>query len=152
VHCDRIGLRGEEVLIPLSKPLLFQTAVPAHPSHASGVRRWVTAHLNLWRLSELLDNAVLATAELFANAVRHIGGSPHDIITITLECTKEELRITVADPSPRLPRPCAPDESAESGRGLSIVSALADDWGTAPADPGAPGKKVWFTLSTKDLA
>jgi len=111
----------------------------------------VTAHLNLWRLSELLDNAVLATAELFANAVRHGGGTPHDIITITLERTADELRVTIADPSPLLPRPCMPDEAAESGRGLAIVSALVDDWGTAPCDPHASGKKVWFTLAIKDL-
>ncbi len=139
-------------MTPLSKPLLFQAAVPAHPAHASGVRRMVTAHLNLWRLSELLDNAVLATAELFANAVRHAAGTSRDIITITLERTAEELRVTVADPSPQLPRPCTPDEAAESGRGLSIVAALVDDWGTAPADPHTPGKKVWFTLATKGLA
>ncbi|GHH83443.1 hypothetical protein GCM10018793_45540 [Streptomyces sulfonofaciens] len=135
-------------MIPLSKPLLFRTAVPAHPSHASGVRRMVTAHLNLWRLSELLDNAVLATAELFANAVRHASSHPRDVITITLECTDRELRVTVADPSPMPPRPRAPDASAESGRGLSIVSALVDDWGTAPPDPHSNGKKVWFTLCT----
>ncbi|WP_255946324.1 ATP-binding protein [Streptomyces odontomachi] len=134
------------------RPLLFRTAVPAHPAHASGVRRMVTAHLKLWRLSDLLDSAVLATAELFANAVRHTGGGARDVVTITLACTAEELQVTVADPCPRLPRPGIPDETAESGRGLAIVCALADDWGTAPPDPGSRGKKVWFTLSTKDCA
>ncbi|GHJ39289.1 ATP-binding protein [Streptomyces sp. TS71-3] len=133
-------------MIPLSRPLLFQTAVPAHPSHASGVRRMVTAHLNLWRLSELVDNAVLATAELFANAVRHASSNPRDVVTLTLECTDRELRVTVADSSPLQPRLRTPDAAAESGRGLSIVAALVDDWGTVPPDPGTTGKKVWFTL------
>jgi hypothetical protein len=50
-----------------------------------------------------------------------------------------------------LPRPRTPDETAESGRGLAIVSALVDDWGTAPADPHTTGKKVWFTLTVKNL-
>jgi hypothetical protein len=44
------------------------------------------------------------------------------------------------------------DAGAESGRGLSIGSALADDWGTAPPDPRTAGKKVWFTLTTKGRA
>jgi anti-sigma regulatory factor (Ser/Thr protein kinase) len=136
-------------LIPLTRPLLFRTAVPAHPSYSSRVRRMVTAHLNLWRLPELLDDAVLATAELFANAVRHTSGAPQDLVTVTLECTGDELRVTVADPSPLLPRPRSPDEDAESGRGLGIVAALADAWGTAPAEPGSRGKQVWVTLSVK---
>ena len=139
-------------MIPLSRPLLFQTVVPAHPSHASGVRRMVTAHLNLWRLSELVDNAVLATAELFANAVRHASSHPLDVITLTLEGTDRELRVTVAATLSPATRPRTPDAAAESGRGLSIVAALVDDWGTAPPDPHHTGKKVWFTLSIEGRA
>lgn len=136
-------------MIPLSRPLLFTTTVPAHPSYSSRVRRMVTAHLNLWRLPALLDDAVLATAELFANAVRHTAGAPQDQVTVTLECSGDELRVTVADPSPLLPEPCTPDADAESGRGLAIVAALADAWGTAAAEPGCRGKKVWFTISAE---
>lgn len=138
-------------MIPLSRPLLFQATVPAHPSYCSGVRRMVTAHLNLWRLSELRDNAVLATAELFANAIRHAGRGPHDVITLTLECTTDELRVTLADRCPALPQPRMPDDTAESGRGLAIVAALVDDWGATPCRPPASGKKVWFTLAVKGL-
>ena len=110
----------------------------------------VTAHLRLWRLPGLLDATVLATSELFANAVRHAGSREDDTVTITLEYTAGQLYVSVADSSPRLPRPCAPEDADESGRGLSIVSALVDAWGTAPADPGNRGKKVWFTLAVKE--
>jgi anti-sigma regulatory factor (Ser/Thr protein kinase) len=109
----------------------------------------VAAHLTHWRLAEILDNAVLATDELFANAVKHGSSGPGDIVTITLECTERELRVTVADPSPLLPRTRTADAAAECGRGLAIVAALADDWGTAPPEPGAGGKRVWFALSLK---
>lgn len=135
-------------MISLSRPRLFQVAVPAHPSCAAWVRRTVAAHLTLWQLSHLLDDAVLATDELFANAVRHAGAGPADAIALVLEHTEHELRVTLSDPSPMLPRPRTSGTAAESGRGLSIVAALADDWGTAPPDPGTPGKKVWFSLVT----
>jgi anti-sigma regulatory factor (Ser/Thr protein kinase) len=137
-------------LISLSRPSLFQVAVPAHPSCAASVRRTVAAHLTFWHLSHLLDDAVLATDELFANAVSHTGAGPDDSVAVVLEHTGHELRVTVADPSPLLPRPRPSGAAAESGRGLSIVAAIADDWGTAPPDPGTPGKKVWFSLVVEE--
>ncbi|MPY63287.1 ATP-binding protein, partial [Streptomyces spongiae] len=38
-----------------------------------------------------------------------------------------------------------PDSASESGRGLHLVAALADDWGVTPR-PTAPGKTVWAEL------
>ncbi|WP_327699452.1 ATP-binding protein [Streptomyces sp. NBC_00459] len=139
-------------MISLGRPRLLQVAVPAHPSCAGRVRRTVAAHLTLWHLSHLLDEVVLATSELFANAVRHAGADPADSIALVLEHTEDELRVTLSDPSPLLPRPRTSGTAAESGRGLAIVAALADDWGTAPPDPGTPGKKVWFSLATGERA
>ncbi|MFI1395671.1 ATP-binding protein [Streptomyces sp. NPDC020681] len=136
--------------MPLSRPRVVQTAVPALASSASEVRRTVAAQLTHWQLTELLDNAVLATDELFANAVRHASSGPYDTVVVTLECFERELRVSVADSSPRLPRPRTADVAAESGRGLSIVAALVDGWGSAPPEPGTEGKKVWFTLAIKE--
>ncbi|MGW0825408.1 ATP-binding protein [Streptomyces sp. NPDC002845] len=107
----------------------------------------VAAHLRLWQLSALVDDAVLATGELFANAVRHASTDPADTVAVTLEFCGRELRVTLADSSPVLPLPRVPDAGTESGRGLSIVAALADDWGTAPPEPGDTGKRVWFSLA-----
>lgn len=134
-------------VISMSRAHLLRTTVPAHPSRASGVRAMVAEHLTHLGLSpERLDNAVLATDELFANALRH--GSPHPggTITVSVECAERQLRVTVADRSCALPRRRTADEAEESGRGLAIVAALADDWGIAPPDPGTTGKQVWFTL------
>ncbi|MBW8738633.1 MAG: ATP-binding protein [Streptomyces turgidiscabies] len=133
-------------MISLSRPSLFQVVVPAHPSCAARVRRAVAAHLTFWHLSHLLDDAVLATDELFANAVSHAGAGPGDSVAIVLEHSEHELRVTVSDNSSLLPRPRTSGSAAESGRGLAIVAALADDWGTAPPEPGTVGKKVWFSL------
>jgi len=100
---------------------------------------------------ESVDNAVLATGELFANAIRH-GSRPgaDDSITVTVECTRRDLRVTVADRSSALPRPRTAEGAEESGRGLAIVAALADDWGIAPPEPGTTGKRVWFALALQE--
>ena len=140
-------LSGDPAVIPVPPPGLLRARVPAHASRAAGVRTMVAECLtHLCLPPEPLDNAVLATGELFANAVGHGSSGPADTITVTLERTGRELRVTVADRSSALPRPRTTEPAMESGRGLAIVAALTADWGIAPPDPGTTGKKVWFTL------
>lgn len=132
-------------------PLRF--TVPAEPSWAAGVRRLVAEHLaGLPLPADQRDGAVLAVDELFANAVRHASADPRDAVTVTVEWSPPTLRVTVADCSPVLPRPHPVDATAESGRGLAIVAALADDWGTAPPEPDRRGKRVWFTSRRRSTA
>ncbi|MFC8715571.1 ATP-binding protein [Streptomyces sp. NPDC057197] len=136
-----------------AEPPRLRSTVPADPSWASAVRRLVTQHLARLRLTaDQCDSAVLATDELFANAVSHASSGPRDTVTLTIERTARTLRVTVADRSPVLPRRRAADAADESGRGLAIVAALADDWGLAPPEPGNRGKRVWFTLSLRGAA
>ncbi|MFC4470675.1 ATP-binding protein [Streptomyces xiangluensis] len=132
-------------------PGLLRTVLPAQPSRASAVRRAVAAHLTSLPLTpEQLDNAVLATGELFANAVRHGSTDSGDTITVTVERTGHDVRVTVADRSPALPQLRAADTAEESGRGLALVAALSDDWGIAGPAPGTTGKSVWFTLTLRE--
>lgn len=127
---------------------LLRWTFPADPSWAAAVRHTVTDRLaTVLPHPEQIDNAALATGELFANAVRHAGHGPGDTITVAVECTEHVLRVIVADRSPLPPRPQPTDDCAESGRGLAIVSALTNGWGTAPPEPGSPGKRVWFTMA-----
>jgi hypothetical protein len=59
---------------------------------------------------------------------------------------------SVTDGHPVLRSPVGPahsDTLAESGRGLQIIAAIADDWGIRTM---AGGKQVWFTLPLPDLA
>ncbi|MCX4885593.1 ATP-binding protein [Streptomyces sp. NBC_00847] len=133
--------------VPTSANEVLRSTFPADPSWAAAVRRTVTERLaELLPHSEQLDDAAMATGELFANAVRHASRGPGDTVAVVIECTEHTLRVVVSDRSPVLPRPRAVDEAAESGRGLAIVSALTDGWGTAPPEPGTPGKRVWFTI------
>ncbi|MEV6019146.1 ATP-binding protein [Streptomyces sp. f51] len=125
----------------------LRTTVPAHPSRVPGVRAMVAEYLTRLRLpARRVEDAVLAAGELLTNALRH--GSPDrgDTITVGIECDPRELRISVADRSSALPERRTVDGCEQSGRGLTIVAALSDDWGVAPADPGTTGKKVWFSM------
>lgn len=131
-------------------PGVLRAVVPAQPSRASAVRRMVSERLALLSVSEeVLDNAVLATDELFANAVGHGSRGHGDTVTVTVECAGHEVRVTVADRSTDLPRRRTASAAEESGRGLAIVAALADDWGIAPPEPGERGKRVWFALDLR---
>jgi hypothetical protein len=53
--------------------------------------------------------------------------------------------IEVRDQAIYQPRKLRPDETDEHGRGLQIVAALADRWGTRPTERG---KAVWCVLSS----
>jgi hypothetical protein len=68
--------------------------------------------------------------------------------TVTVTCT-DYIRIDVTDSGPGSAQPRAPDNRHAHGRGLSIVEALADEWGVLPT-PTAPGKTVWLKFQLLD--
>ncbi|WP_392972119.1 ATP-binding protein [Streptomyces sp. LN245] len=84
---------------------------------------------------------MVAAGELLTNALRH--GSPDrgDTITVGIECDPRELRVSVADRSSALPAARTAGGAEESGRGLTIIAALSDDWGIAASRPGHHGKE-----------
>ena len=84
---------------------------------------------------------VLLTSELVTNAVR-CEASPAILLDVT--CSSGRLRVDVHDSSRAGPAPADVPADAETGRGLIIVAALADEWGFYPT-PG--GKAVYFTLA-----
>ena len=64
-------------------------------------------------------------------------------IGLRVRRTAADLTVEVSDRSPHLPQPRLAADDEESGRGLSLVRALADGWGVRPTDEG---KTTWFTL------
>ncbi|MFI5756243.1 ATP-binding protein [Streptomyces sp. NPDC051569] len=125
----------------------LQVAFAADVAHVPPVRRAVRERLGAWGLESLVDIALLAAGELVANAIRHGCASQEETVTVSAWSTAEELWIGVSDPSPAEPRRRFADEREESGRGLELVAAVADRWGSEPASDGS-GKRVWAAFRT----
>ena len=65
------------------------------------------------------------------------------MVRARLDAALASLRVEVTDPSSEPPILRTPPDYLESGRGLQLVDALADHWGTYATDAG---KTVWFDL------
>jgi PAS domain S-box-containing protein len=113
---------------------------PSEPQSARAARRFVAATVEQWGYPEQADTAALLVSEIVTNAVRHC----HAPLGLRLHLTEHEILTEVTDDNSRLPRPHLAGPDDESGRGLTLVDALADDWGTRLTEAG---KAVWFTLS-----
>jgi anti-sigma regulatory factor (Ser/Thr protein kinase) len=116
---------------------------PSWPESVPDARRYVSE--NLHRVPpELCQTAALLVSELATNVVRHTGAGE---FVIELEHYPDEGRIWVGvtDSGTGLPILRAPSLTAEHGRGMQLVSTLADRWG-AGRRRGATDKTVWFEL------
>ncbi|MEU0337989.1 ATP-binding protein [Streptomyces bobili] len=123
------------------------------PRGARLARRLVSHRLNDWGhyyTTPVNETLTLITAELSTNAVRH-GHIPGRDFHVQLTLAEGTFRIEVTDTRaerqpPSTPR--TPASTSESGRGLLLVAALADDWGVTPR-PATPGKTVWAELRVR---
>jgi serine phosphatase RsbU (regulator of sigma subunit)/anti-sigma regulatory factor (Ser/Thr protein kinase) len=112
--------------------------LPAELTSAKKARSLIRRPLKRWELTELVPVAELLVSELVTNAVRYAQGK------IGLRLVLEGgLVIEVLDDSAALPRLRHPDDSDERGRGLQVVSQLAQRWGARRA---VSGKVVWCEL------
>ncbi|MBT2479799.1 ATP-binding protein [Streptomyces sp. ISL-94] len=108
---------------------------------ARHMRRILRMFLDRWGLPGLADGAELALTELVANVVRHVPGRGCAVLILR---QPNGLRVEVTDGCPAHPRVARPrndDGLTEEGRGLLLVEAVTDRWGT---DPTPTGKTVWF--------
>ncbi len=99
----------------------------------------------MWDLPDVVETAALLASETVTNAVRHAGSAP--TVTIAVSDGVVEVGVTDRDGARSPHLSWAEDPMATSGRGLAIVDALADEWGTARL---GDGKQVWFRLSVAD--
>ncbi|MGV9568198.1 ATP-binding protein [Streptomyces nigra] len=115
-------------------------------------RLLAVTELRSWGVSQdLTDRAALVVAELAANAVLH-GRVPGRCfrLTLVLGPAAGRLRVEVSDARGDLhPLPCptatALDPLSTGGRGLTLVTALADHWDCVPYPP--TGKTVRAVLT-----
>jgi anti-sigma regulatory factor (Ser/Thr protein kinase) len=121
----------------------------AHPYRIQQIRRIVSAQLRYWRLDPLIDAASTGISELLANVHRH--ARPDKQCAVKLTLATDRLTVAVADHDPRLPHLQPMEPTATTGRGLSMVEAMSDSWGTDLL-PDDGGKVVWFVLRTPSAA
>ncbi len=89
--------------------------------------------------AEAADAVVLVVSELASNVVRH-ARVPGRFFEVRLENLGDVCEVEVSDTCDAHPRLSAPGAKAESGRGLMLVAALAEKWGSRDR---TTGKTVW---------
>lgn len=119
-----------------------QLAFPvAHTAAAAQqARHRVVATVRAWDIrlgEEELDGIELVAGELITNAVLHATSGP---VRVGVRRKGDALVVEVHDAAEALPETGPGNVNAESGRGLRLVSALADRHGT---DLTATGKRCW---------
>ncbi|MEU3989999.1 ATP-binding protein [Streptomyces platensis] len=105
-------------------------------------REFARTALVEWDLERRADEVLLCVSELATNALLH-GVPPGREYRLRLLLGEDGLlRVEVHDSGGGEPRVPVRDGAAEAecGRGLLLVSALADKWGVGER---APGKVVW---------
>lgn len=127
----------------------WSVVVPHHPRGAGQARTHMAARLSSLVRPELLTDALAVAAELVGNAVRHANALPGDVIRVTWQVRfvagAETVAVRVTDGgAATAPSVRRADSDAVDGRGLSIVAALADDWGV---ETDGAGQSVWADIS-----
>jgi anti-sigma regulatory factor (Ser/Thr protein kinase) len=113
---------------------------PTAPSIQAS-RHVVLELLRAWGTPHDRDDAALLVTELVANVVDHVGGEA--VLTLELTAAEGRLRIGVLDGSSVPPVVQELSQDRPRGRGLLMVQAIADRWGS---EDHQGGKRVWFEL------
>jgi anti-sigma regulatory factor (Ser/Thr protein kinase) len=109
-------------------------------------RGWIRAVLQEWGLVFFADLAELLVSELLTNAVAASASCGAAAVHLDLASDRQRLLIMVRDFALGAPAPRRPSADDDSGRGLQIVSELAEQYGWQPPRDGGPGKVVWVLL------
>ncbi|MEV7857522.1 ATP-binding protein [Streptomyces hirsutus] len=135
--------------LPVTAPRDIEWRFSRHARSAARARALFREQAAPWELSQdTTDTAELLLSELMTNAYRHAKAPAGREIWARCELTEDRLRITVADANDTLPTPGRASLDDESGRGLELVAALADDWGAERRECGI-GKELWFELALR---
>ncbi|MGI5286335.1 SpoIIE family protein phosphatase [Nonomuraea polychroma] len=110
-------------------------SLPEDPIAAGQARDHVREQLAAWYLDDLVPTTELIASELVANVIRHAKGP------IRLRLLRSRTLVCeVSDGSQTTPRIRRAAEMDEGGRGLQLVAAVSQRWGTRFT---ADGKCIW---------
>ncbi|KQU70398.1 ATP-binding SpoIIE family protein phosphatase [Phycicoccus sp. Root101] len=120
--------------------------VPPMPESVKAARDWARAQLTQWHVGES-DQYTIVTgiSELITNAVLHAGTESH----LTMDLDSGQVSVTVADSGNRgEPLLTGGESMAVRGRGLSLVRAISDAFGSHRTSAGTT---VWFEVVVSAL-
>ncbi|MFG2946620.1 ATP-binding protein [Streptomyces adustus] len=133
-------------------PTSSSMAVPHGPAGVGAARHRMRDQLRSGGVAEsVIDDAVLILSELLSNACKHgrpLGDAPvgdGDVRAAWRVDQSGRLTVEVTDGGgPTRPAPATPSVTAHGGRGLNIITALADDWGVR--DDARGEVTVWVVV------
>ena len=131
-------------------PRVATRSLAMKPKPVRAARDFAVATVQRWGAAECADDVAIVVSELVTNALRHAlpgSGETQQRRPVRLGLLQPGpcVLCAVADPGRTVPVAKEADVLAETGRGLHVVSALADLWGyTTPSDKG---KAVWAMFS-----
>lgn len=131
-----------------------QLEIGPDPTEVGRARRWARSRLagaGVDADEPLAETLILLISELVTNAVVHTGCPA--VLCVLLPGQRQggahgptgPVRVEVADASSRPPHQRQAEGEDTNGRGLELVSGLADRWGW---EREAGGKRVWCELDT----
>ncbi|WP_372509520.1 SpoIIE family protein phosphatase [Streptomyces humicola] len=128
------------------RPLRAGWAVWRLPDAVMHARRFTARVMRSWNVTQEADAVLLVVSELVTNAMVHTRGE----VRLDLTLAGDRLRVAVSDSSPRAPvRQTSVDWEATGGRGLLLVEAVSESWGSVPL---SGGKQVWGEIALPSRA
>ncbi|MGW1956890.1 SpoIIE family protein phosphatase [Streptomyces sp. NPDC001920] len=141
------GRREDDVALLLlrydgmtARPIRSGWVVWRLPDAVMHARRFTARTLRNWKVAEVADGVLLVVSELVTNALVHTQGP----VRLDLILRGDLVRVCVSDASPRAPaKPVIVDWESTGGRGLLLVEAMSESFGSVPV---AGGKQVWSEI------
>ena len=116
--------------------------LPPTAASVPAARHLLLEILRAWQVPQDHYDAALLVTELVANVVDH--AQQESCMTLELAVSEGWLRIAVVDGSSIRPVVRELERERPRGRGLLMVKAIADRWGS---EEHRGGKRVWFELA-----
>jgi anti-sigma regulatory factor (Ser/Thr protein kinase) len=122
-------------------PAVKRITLLQDPTNVRVARKFVEESLVEHGLGDLVDLTSWLTCELVTIAILHAESR----VELEVRTEPDRVRVEVADWGAGVPRVLPLDPTTTGGRGMALVSSLANEWGSYERDGS---KIVWFELQS----